>query len=358
MNRPDDLFETLATKGEAAIDELITIRKTEELFLDFKRSGDHGAGIRLHDSDSKNFSKAISGFGNSEGGVIVWGVDCSLGKDGADIASKKVPLRDAAAFASRLEGAVSRCTIPAHSGVRSVAITRPGGVDGFVISLIPKSNAAPHQTVAGLQYYMRAGSDFVPVPHGVLAGMFGRRPEPNMSFRKILTQPEIEGGVISFDVGIAVHNRGPGIARDIFLTLMCTSMPCAVGSLVFDSGDLENWIAVKFLGVHMSYLSKPMVRLAPDSYLMPVQLCFRISPPFTSDLDIAGTIGCEGGMPTSFQLHNTGERVERAYNGIVNAKSLSLLNDEMLRRFPSQILGLGEDEEINFHSGDAEAVSL
>jgi hypothetical protein len=134
-------------------------------------------------------------------------------------------------------------------------------------------------------------------------------------------------------------------------------MPCAVGSLAFDSGDLQNWIAVKFLGLHMSYLSKPTVRLAPDSYLMPVQLCFRISPPFASDLDIAGTIGGEEGMPISFHLHNSCEKVKRAYKGIVNAKVLGCLNDEVIRRFPSQVPGLGEDEEVDFHSADADVLS-
>src|SRR6266436_455080 len=126
MNRAEDLFEKLSSGGEIAIDELIATRKAEELFLDFKRSADNGTSRRLHDTDNKNFGKAISGFGNAEGGVIVWGVDCSRGKDGADVASMKVPLKDAAGFASRLEGAVSRCTIPAHSGVRSFAITSAG----------------------------------------------------------------------------------------------------------------------------------------------------------------------------------------------------------------------------------------
>ena len=37
MNRAEDLFEKLTAQGEAAIDELISARKAEELFLDFKR---------------------------------------------------------------------------------------------------------------------------------------------------------------------------------------------------------------------------------------------------------------------------------------------------------------------------------
>ena len=350
MNRANDLFDTLTTKGEAAIDELIATRKAEELFLDFKRSADDGAGARLHDRDGNNFGKAISGFGNSEGGVVVWGVDCARSKDGSDVASMKVPLHDAAAFASRLEGAVSRCTIPGHSGVRSVPISRPGGSNGFVVSLIPKSNAAPHQTVPALQYYMRAGSDFVPVPHGVLAGMFGRRPEPNMGIMKIVTPPTIEGDTILFDVGLGVRNRGPGIARDIFLTLMCSSIPCRVGSLEFDSADLDTWIVVHSLGVHMSYLSKPTVRLAPDSQLMPVQLRFQIVPPFKGELDIKATVGCEGGMPHSFRFQSSAKRIEKAYSRLLAAERSGSLKDDDLRSFPRVVLGLGDKEEVHPYS--------
>ncbi|MEY2490741.1 MAG: hypothetical protein QOC70_2683 [Verrucomicrobiota bacterium] len=351
MNRAEDLFEKLIAGGEAAIDELIAGRKAEELFLDFKRSADNGIGKRLQDIDNNNFGKAISGFGNTEGGVLIWGVDCSKAKDGADVPSMKVPLQDAAAFASRLEGAISRCSVPPHSGVRNMAITRSPGVDGFVISLIPKSNHAPHQAVGGLQYHMRAGSDFVPVPHGILAGMFGRRPQPDLGIMKIVTFPEIEGDAIRFDVGLAIRNDGLGIARDIFLTVMCSSMPCPVGSLAFDAPDLENWIVVRSLGVHMSCLSKPLVRLAPDSQIMPAQLQFRISPPFASDLDVKGKVGCEGGMPHSFQIHNTSQNVERAYKGIMNKKFLGLLTDEQLGQFSRQILGANESNEIQDSPG-------
>ena len=193
--------------------------------------------------------------------------------------------------------------------------------------------------IAPPQYYMRAGSDFVPVPHGVLAGMFGRRPAPNLKIRKVIpAQAELREQEIVFDVSILVYNEGPGIARDIFLTVMGHSIPCAVGSLAFKSLD-ANWIVTKFAGVHMTYFAEHTVRLAPDSYLMPCQICFEISPPFTADLHISGTVGCEGGMPYKFVIHNSRENVERAYNAIQGAKSLKLDFQHGLNEFPSQILG-------------------
>jgi hypothetical protein len=346
MNRADDLFERLSSGGVSAIDELIATRKAEELFLDFKRSGDDGRGPHLHDSDNKNFAKAISGFGNSEGGVVVWGVDCSRAKDGADVATAKVPLHDAAAFASRVESTVSRATIPAHSGVRNFPITLPHSAQGFVVSLIPKSNAAPHQTVAPPQYYMRAGSDFVPVPHSVLAGMFGRRPAPQMDIRKIIPyQAEVTTKGVEFTIGIIVANQGPGIARDIFLNLTGESVPCDGETLAFESLDTQNWIVTAFLGVHMTYLAKSDVRLPPDGYLNPCALQFCISPPFTGDLHVTGKVGCEGAMSHSFVIHNTRENIERAYKGIQGAKLIGIGLEQKLHEFPRQILGIPGSED-------------
>lgn len=65
MSRPAELFARIKAKGANAIDELIESRVSEELFLDFKRSADNGAGRTLHDTDRKNYSKALSGFANS-----------------------------------------------------------------------------------------------------------------------------------------------------------------------------------------------------------------------------------------------------------------------------------------------------
>ena len=118
MGRAEDLFSRFVVHGQAAVDALIQDRAAEELFLDFKRSADNGSGSKLHQSDRNNLAKAISGFGNSEGGVVVWGVDCRNVPASGDVASARVPIKDPKRFVSWLEGAVSGCTVPAHSGVR------------------------------------------------------------------------------------------------------------------------------------------------------------------------------------------------------------------------------------------------
>ena len=121
MNRAEELFDRIGRRGVAAIDELLADRVAENLFLDFKRSHQDGAGRTLHSDDSINLSAAISGFGNSEGGVLVWGVDCRQDRAGA-LQIGKHPLLDAKSFVAKLEGASSRLSVPNHSGVHSIAV--------------------------------------------------------------------------------------------------------------------------------------------------------------------------------------------------------------------------------------------
>ena len=87
MSRAEDIFQKLIYFGEDAIDDFIVNLQTEELFLDFKQAVSTGKnGTSLHKDDRKNLAKGISGFGNSEGGVIVWGVECSRDCDIGDVA--------------------------------------------------------------------------------------------------------------------------------------------------------------------------------------------------------------------------------------------------------------------------------
>ena len=175
VGRAEDIFEKIKKAGEQSIDEFIIDRKSEELFLEFKRSADNGSSSKLNDKDREHLAKAISGFGNSEGGVIVWGIDCSKDKDHADVARSKCPIQNVKRFVSWLEGIVSSCTVPPHAKVQHHDVIIDGKTgNGFVVTLIPKSNHAPHQVVVygKYHYYIRAGSNFVPTPHAVLAGMF------------------------------------------------------------------------------------------------------------------------------------------------------------------------------------------
>src|SRR5450759_1748652 len=162
ISRPRDLFDQLVHRGEAAIDDFIAQQISEELFIDYKRSANDGDDSKLHQTDKENFARAVSGFGNSEGGIVVWGVDCRTDPQRGDVPAGKHPIKNVKRFLSYLEAATSGCTLPAHNGVRHHAIEQGGTIDGFVVSFVPKSMFAPHQCIIGkyrARYYMRVGSN-------------------------------------------------------------------------------------------------------------------------------------------------------------------------------------------------------
>lgn len=303
MGRAEDLLARIAERGETAIDDLIEERKSEELFLDFKRSSDDGSGAHLSGDDRKNLAKAISGFGNSEGGIVIWGVDCRHSKPRGDVAQAKFKISNVKRFKSLLEGAVSGLTMPPHPNVEHTITENEQG-DGFVVTSIPKSYLAPHQSVVEAKYYMRAGSDFVPTPHGVLAGMFGRRPQPEIfhlwTFAKAKLQ---DNAAIVFDVGLILRNRSAAIARDIFVNL--TVRPPGGNSRIgFVPGDSSIWSASVAFDQISQLLSKVHFRLAPEALARAATLHFTLSPPFESGFYIEVTTGCAGSpvKKTSHQM--------------------------------------------------------
>jgi len=328
MGRAEELFERLKSEGERAIDQFIATRQVEELFLDFKRSADNGEALNLHQNDRKNLAKAISGFGNSEGGVIVWGVDASRDRDGADVARAKVPITNVTRFLGWLQGAVSGCTLPAHPGVQYHAISAASG-NGFVATLVPKSQLSPHQCIGDFRYYMRAGSSFSPVAHSVIAGMMGRRPQPwvfhNFGHHAISRQtlpPTAWGGQLGpgLKVGLSLLlvNKGPGLARDLFSTIKLTA-PGPNCQQWFGEPDIEQWIKQRTVTEGMfSIVSKDGFKLPPESIAPSIDLYLVLVPPFSDRLWLHWTYGCEGSPTNLIVLENDAATVEGLYDHFLN----------------------------------------
>jgi len=294
MGRAEDLFNRLKQNREKAIDEMILDRQSEELFLDFKRSSDNGSGIKLHDKDRSNLAKAISGFGNSEGGIIVWGVDCSRKPDEGDIARAKVRIHNPKRFKSWLEGAISGCTVPPHPLVQNLEIESYDIETGFVVTYVPKSYLKPHQCVTPPQYYIRSGSDFVPTPHAVLAGMFGSHPQPFVFHQ--WTEPKVtiyhKENYVEFAIGFTLRSHGPGFAKDLYVSAkVAASKPEGPSNVCITLSDQHNWIEQYPKGAFKNLVSKDSFKLAPGALTQPLMLEYTLIPPFLSELSYEITFG-------------------------------------------------------------------
>jgi hypothetical protein len=330
MGRAEDIFEKIKIGGESAIDEFILTRKAEELFLDFKRSSNDGEGEILNLNDRENLAKAISGFGNSEGGVIVWGIDCSTKKGSGDVAHTKHPIKDVKKFLSLLEGAVSGCTIPPHINVQNHPVKIEEKSEGFVITYIPKSDHVPHRVaVKGKyqhRYYIRAGSNFDHTPHDVLAGMFGRRPQPNVFHNFVVGPAQIAEERIHLKVGFLIRNSGPGMASDLFMHALVLSDIGEKCSIAFDPDESKNWWGHFSFGRKISMITKSDLRVPPESELQPFTLVMSIYPPFSRDLLIECSCGCGQSPLIKFKIKNDRKSIEKLYLESLEKEKKDLLS--------------------------------
>ncbi len=299
MGRAEDIFNRICEKGEETIKDFVNDRQSEDLFLDFKRSADNGSGRRLDQNDRQNLAKAISGFGNSEGGVIVWGIDCRNQPESGDVPgdSDEFLIHNPKRFLSWLEGAVSGCTVPPHPDIRHRAIVTSSKDKGYVATYIAKSHLAPHQCLKPLQYYIRAGSDFVPTPHAVLAGMFGRQPQPDVSHGWVVKPAQIVPGTMAqrtesvrFELHFILNNQGPGLARDLYVS---TFLDCPEGPTQgqVSSADPSNWSTSSVIDMMSTAVSNDSFKLAPASLGQPIYFDFMFMPPFESGLRYEITYG-------------------------------------------------------------------
>lgn len=319
MSRAEDIFQKLIYFGEEAIDEFILNMQTEELFLDFKRADSLGKnGSSLHKDDRRNLAKCISGFGNSEGGVVVWGVECSRSVEIGDVAKAKVKVQNVHRFLSWLENAISGCTIPSHNRVRNHIVSADENGDGFVATYIPKSEMAPLMTTIGNTFYIRSGSNNVPAPYSVLAGMFGRRPQAEIDLlvtdKKLEILDNSEADILypsSIDCPpdkymkisfvIRGHNQSSVIARELYLS--CTTDA--------DGGEYNK---VRFLNYNqmdtiagiegqLNIITRPELRVPPRSTVRFANVEIILSPYIEEDFLLDGVIGADGTAPRNFRIY-------------------------------------------------------
>jgi hypothetical protein len=206
MDQLVELFESLLSPE--SIQQLVQRQECESLHLEFKRK-EHPNNPEVGNSDKASWSQALSGFANSDGGVIVWGV-ATVQEDGVDRANELAPISAVPDFASRLRASLLHATAPVVDGVRVEAV-RSADNAGFVVCLIPQSPKTPHRAMLShREYYKRSTERFYRLEHFDLEDMFGRRPRPLLTFDATVRTKRV----------IWLHNRGRGMAMAPYLELL------------------------------------------------------------------------------------------------------------------------------------------
>lgn len=233
----NDLHDDFLAVDLAAIDRFLAERRQEDLRLDFKQLA---RSPEFDKSDKRNLAKAVSGFANSDGGLIIWGVEARKDADEVDAASAKRPIPSVDAAHSKILSLTGEATGPLVDGVEHRVI-HEGADEGYIVTYVPRSDSGPHMARLGEgRYYKRSGDSFYPLEHFDLEDMFGRRPKPKL---EIATHVLPAGGVsgsgtvqVFFDVLLGIRNVGRGIARFPFLKLLVNA-PHAVAPSGLDGNS-------------------------------------------------------------------------------------------------------------------------
>lgn len=303
MSRAHELFERLREGGCPALDELIADREPESLFLDFKCSPQNGAARNLAQDDNKNLSKAISGFANSSGGVIIWGVDCRRDRTTGNEVVQKCPLIDAGGFNTKIQAAVSRTTVPPHPGIQALFFDETGqSPSGYVVVYVPQSLIGPIRSLVTDHYHIRTGSDFGFVPHDVLAGMFGRLPQPNVDLNLISYRARLDSSPRHFTIafGLVAVNLGAVIGERPYLSSFIGDFPQDL--LTVQTPDRENFSVRRGLIPNFSVVSSAGFLLTPGATEHICDLVINVPINEVRAINFECVLGAIGAPPKRFRL--------------------------------------------------------
>lgn len=304
MDRAHELFKRLEAGGLAALERLLAEEEPESLFLDYKRSATHADDPGLHRSDRENLSKALSGFANSEGGLLIWGVDARRKAGAQREIANKAPVPQAAGFRTLVEGALSGESVPALPNARVMHILESAGPAGYVVVLIPQSLIGPIRAIRTDRYHLRSGSSFGIVPHGVLAGMFGRAPQPIIqpNFISYFTQLNERRDAISISFAVAAGNFGAVLGSKVFLSVWMGDLaqleqPLHARVVHADAYDLRRGRLPGF-----SIVAKDGVELAPGGIDELCNIVVTLPLTYRQPIRLDFNLGARGAPPTHFYI--------------------------------------------------------
>jgi hypothetical protein len=199
-----DQFNSLTLED---ITSFIDRGQEENLLLEFKTLN----SAYLDRDDRKNLAKALSGFANSSGGLIIWGLQGRPNDEGVDCAVALREIEPLPTLLAALNELTGQAVSPIVEGVqhRSLPIN---GRSGLAVTLVPESDSGPHMAKAGEdRYYKRSGDSFRKMEHFDLEDMFGRRKKPKLCvFTRVIPN--------RMEVVVGVKNEGRGTAKGPFLS--------------------------------------------------------------------------------------------------------------------------------------------
>jgi hypothetical protein len=205
------LYDSL--NAEADLAALIEDQAEESLHLEFKQKVDRRDG-KLGETEKRGLSKALSGFANADGGILIFGIETSKRQDGVDRAIALKPITGFMHFRARLLDAILNSTQPVVDSVEIDTIPSNDPDAGYVKILVPSSDRPPHRAIASdHHYFRRIATGHRRMEHYELEDVFGRRLRP--AIRMLAELKQRPNGDMHEDLSFLMINEGRGLAKHV-----------------------------------------------------------------------------------------------------------------------------------------------
>lgn len=157
----------------------------------------------LSKSDTKSFAKALSGFANTSGGVLIFGLKAKK-KDDVDEIQEIKPIEKLKKFESRLRELESRKVERLVKGVdyKKIETSKDKGI---IVVYIPESDTPPHRSLFDYKFYLRAGGTFNSIDIKIIEDLFHKSIKPILEFTLTM--------ITDNRLRVVLKNIGKGIAK-------------------------------------------------------------------------------------------------------------------------------------------------
>jgi hypothetical protein len=194
----------------ASLERLIDNGESEGPYLECKTA----TGIHLQPGHRTHLAQALSGFSNTAGGVVIWGISTTThAHSGLDVLTQIEPVGNCKSFRQQINLAMPTLAYPPVEGcVTKTLHPTAGATKGVVLAYIPKTPGDPVQALGEKKFYLRSGADFVEMPYEILKRMFAGTAGPDLVpvFDKRVVRNE---GAGVWRIPILLNNRSSAVAE-------------------------------------------------------------------------------------------------------------------------------------------------
>jgi hypothetical protein len=211
------MFVSLRAQGYAGLADVVAQATEESLHLEFKTLSDQ-KGSNLLKDDRKLIAKAVCGFSNSEGGVLLLGVTTKK-SHGLDVAIGLSDFENVEAIRNRIVSAMPDLLSPQNHKIATISIPNPSERGKGLIAInVPPSEARPHMSIPHHHYFRRGSEGTRMLEHGEIKEIMLAPKEGRLSLEYRMV-PRMSSGDLKyqFDCILSLRNEGKIAVRAPFV---------------------------------------------------------------------------------------------------------------------------------------------